>query len=297
MKREYIADVVKIQQTLIATLDDQTFVLVSLPDGVTLDAAWADVDDVGQMEVDGQDAVCRTTSGDVRFRLTLPPERIDPGAKWLQATVLGHGPGAIITLDLGHGEEMCPLAGDGRTPIDELLAHIETSLPIGCEVRVMRGEFEAIAAITHPDPTIERMAVAMLEWRGVDLAAIRRHIMENGRVYGRVQINVKHDRNGGVSTTEDYDDGAGGTIEVEMWQGHVMLGLNVDGVCYAHDCLILQDRTLPETAAAAVIGRPLSNLVGLPFEHADPVVTGIDGSIGDTFVSWDADRVRLSEMA
>lgn len=296
MSIRLITDVVKIRDVLLATSDEARYVSIDLPDTPHINDLWQAVDDDRELHPDGDGWTCRTPFGEVRFMETLQGEEIAPGACWEEVGILAYGPGEMVRLDTREGPEILVLAGDGETPRLDLLRHVQEAVPIGSRVLVQRGIHGSIAAMTHPDPTLDLMTVAYLGWKDVDPEQFGAIVLRHGTAYGRTDFGILVGDDGTCTKS------AGGsprdrTLSIYMVRGHICLGEADAGFTYMDDSIIVVEGEIPDTVAASLIGRPLSHLLDLPFQHHDPLIESIDCSMGDMLVRYERTKVRLSTMA
>jgi hypothetical protein len=252
--------------------DDPELVVVSMPDGMTTRTCWtlidlALVDEGLDLERDERGLFWTSPEGRIDFDATLPEIRSPDTAAWRSLTVLDHERDAVrVDLDGGPGlMTIGGVFGVGRREIEETVRRLH---PVGSVMDVREGEMGGISRMRHPAPTIDALTVALLEHMGVDMAALAVLIAPKCHTLGGESGVVALE--GPLRLLEI------GRTDVERMHfetndGHVTCQIAFGGLQFSGTALDIRQR-LPQTVAEALMGRPLSSLVALPFDHHDPLV-------------------------
>lgn len=252
--------------------DDPDLVAVSMPDGMTTKTCWTLIDLAlldGDLDLkrDERGLFWESPEGRIDFDATAPEIRSHATAAWRSLRVLGHEDG-MLRVDLDGGPGLMTIGGVfgvGRRELSETVRRLH---PVGSVMDVREGEMGGISRMRHPAPTIDALTVALLRHMGVDMTALAALIAPMCHTLGVESGVVALD--GPLRLLEI------GQTDVERMyfetnDGHVTCQIVFGGVQFSGSGLDIRQR-LPDTVGEALVGRPLSSLVDLPFDHHDPLI-------------------------
>lgn len=125
-----------------------------------------------------------------------------------------------------------------------------------------------ISHMRHPAPTIDALTAALLAHIGVDVAALAELIAPLCHTLGGESAVVALE---GPLRLLDADATDVRRMHVETNDGHVICQTTLGALQFSGTVIHVRQH-LPHTVANGLVGRPLSSLVDLPFQHRDPLI-------------------------
>lgn len=244
----------------------------------------------GQVELNGDGTHCMTTQGRISLERAYPLPHVDVDAPWITRTVLGHGDDGIL-LELDGGPGLFRLTGDYILPESEVRAAYATAFPPGTPMRHRLCREGRIAEAVHPHPSIDIVSLACLIHRGIHeraLAMLLNDLTPDVLVIGtwRRDVVVK------IGKLKVYEGEAKATqedgVRLKCHNGVLSCALAEGRILVNGREIIVMESTLPETALAALVGRPLSALLAMPFKVPDATIAWVRNVGTETYVGLDA---------
>jgi len=284
-----------------ADASPERYVVTSHPEGMTDNDVKTAINETvlnetGVVEIDEDGPYCDTVRGRMRLEEVVMGAYVPDSSEWRTLEVLGHGPGTV-TLALPGGPGVFDVSGDGQTPFGAMNAAVAAAFPVGSAMTFRQSHSGRIGIMMHPDPLVDRMTMAVLASHGVTAAHVRAVIGPKATVLGATSDPERIVMVDGRPVRSDLRTSAdNGVVELSCQDGVIRCNAARGRVQHLTDCLAVMDATIPETVALSLVGRPVSAMANLPFDHHDPRMTRVKPWPDGVAIDYEPHLVPLSQV-
>lgn len=212
-----------------------------------------------------------------------------------------------LALEIDGVTKNYPYSGNGECTHTWHLQQIQQNMEIGKTYDFVIRE-GIVAHIKHPRLTMDNFTLKKISIVDLTIETICNLLGDQMTLfeYGSYQLDQK---NGqwcyGSYQLKQTDDGLYEIIDtdnetikndkvviVNLLKGYLNICFEKDGIIYEDDYIVLRDIVLPDIIKSSCKGRPISDVVELPFKHSNPRITAIRSTSDHLIISYEIKDVE-----